>query len=138
MSAKVEYACMAMTELANCYHTGHPVRQRTMAERHNIPSQFLVQILQQLRTAGLIASTRGASGGYQLTRDPEQISLWDVICAVGNEGDGGGNGQGISPVLNAIRAVWREIDDSRREILQRTNLAQLVQRGAMQDPMYYI
>ncbi len=138
MSAKVEYACMAMIELAVCHNTGQPVRQRTMAERHGIPSQFLVQILQQLRTAGLIVSTRGASGGYQLTRSPDVINLWDVVCAVGSEGETTAPNVEGTAMLSAIRLVWKEIDEARREILQRTTLAHLVQRVTGQSPMYYI
>lgn len=138
MSAKVEYACMAMAELAICHQWGQPVRQRTMSERHGIPSQFLVQILQQLRTAGLIASTRGASGGYQLTRPPELINLWDVVCAVGSEGETNPPSIEGTPMLAAIRSVWTEIDEERRKILRRTTLAHLAQRMSGQGPMYYI
>jgi Rrf2 family protein len=138
MSAKVEYACMAMIELAICHNLGQPVRQRMMSERHGIPSQFLVQILQQLRTAGLIASTRGAAGGYQLTRSPDLINLWDIVCAVGSEGETSPPNVEGTPMLAAIRLVWKEIDEERREILRRTTLAHLAQRVSGQGPMYYI
>ena len=66
LSAKTEYACIAMLELAARYDTGEPIRIRTIADEHDIPSRFLVQILLQLKGAGLVNSTRGASGGYQL------------------------------------------------------------------------
>ena len=65
ISAKTEYACIAVMELGNCYGDGDPVRVRDIAERHGIPSRFLVQILLQLKAAGFVASTRGASGGYR-------------------------------------------------------------------------
>src|SRR5262245_12784322 len=74
VSAKAEYACIAMIELAVNYREPVPVRLKLIAEAHGIPQGFLVQILQQLKVAGLVASTRGASGGYQLGRPPEQIS----------------------------------------------------------------
>ena len=61
-SAKTEYACLAVLELARAYDSGEPVRIRTIADEHGIPSRFLVQILLQLKGAGLAASTRGARG----------------------------------------------------------------------------
>ena len=68
ISAKTEYACIAMLELASQYGSGEPVRIRRIAERHDVPSRFLVQILLQLKGAGLVASDRGAAGGYLLIR----------------------------------------------------------------------
>ena len=65
-SAKTEYACLAMLELALRDGSGEPVRLRDVAAAHRIPSPFLVQILLQLKSAGLVESTRGAAGGYRL------------------------------------------------------------------------
>src|SRR5712692_11356859 len=79
VSAKAEYACIAMYELAVNYGDPQPVRVKTIAETHGIPLRFLVQILLQLKGAGLAASIRGAAGGYQLARPPEEISLGDII-----------------------------------------------------------
>ena len=66
VSAKTEYACIAMLELAAQYGSAEPVRIRRIAERHDVPPRFLVQILLQLKGAGLVASVRGAAGGYHL------------------------------------------------------------------------
>ena len=77
ISAKAEYACVAMLELAANYGEPQPVRIKAIADAQGIPQRFLVQILLQLKTAGLVASVRGASGGYQLARPPETISLAD-------------------------------------------------------------
>src|SRR6266436_4571983 len=82
VSAKTEYACLAMLELAARYGTGEPVRIRTIADEHGIPSRFLVQILLQLKGAGFVASTRGASGGYQLVKPPDEISLGEVMAVI--------------------------------------------------------
>ncbi|MEK6249372.1 MAG: Rrf2 family transcriptional regulator, partial [Planctomycetales bacterium] len=79
IGAKTEYACIAMLELADRFGTGQPVRIRDIADRQNIPSRFLVQILLQLKAAGLVSSTRGAAGGYQLIRDPDAITLAEVM-----------------------------------------------------------
>src|SRR5262249_59816083 len=82
ISAKAEYACVAMLELAANYHEPQPVRIKAIADAQGIPQRFLVQILLQLKTAGLVASVRGAAGGYQLARPPESISLAEVIAAI--------------------------------------------------------
>ena len=55
---------------------------REIAERHGIPERYLVQILLQLKGAGLVASTRGAAGGYRLARPAASISLSEVLAAV--------------------------------------------------------
>src|SRR5882724_7211274 len=81
-SAKAEYACIAMLELAAQYSDPQPVRLKAIADAHRIPARFLVQILLQLKAAGLIISTRGAAGGYVLARSPEQITLADIIGVI--------------------------------------------------------
>ena len=75
VSAKTEYACIAVLELAARHVRGEPVRIREIAAAHAIPSRFLVQILLQLKSAGIVQSIRGAAGGYQLAREPDDITL---------------------------------------------------------------
>src|SRR5256885_3339726 len=117
-SAKTEYACLAVLELARAYDIGEPVRIRTIADEHSIPLRFLVQILLQLKGAGLVVSTRGAAGGYQLARPPEQISLAHVINVIDR----------VSPprfdaalppsrAVQAIRAVWHEVQAEEQRML---------------------
>ena len=82
VSAKTEYACLAVLELALSYDSGEPMQVRRLATAHGIPSHFLVQILLQLKNAGLVSSTRGAAGGYRLIRSPEQVTLLEVMEAM--------------------------------------------------------
>src|SRR4051795_7395064 len=82
VSAKTEYACIAVLELSARHASGEPVRIRDIADAHGIPSRFLVQILLQLKSAGLVHSVRGAAGGYNLAREPEEITLLDVMTVV--------------------------------------------------------
>src|SRR5438270_7819766 len=82
ISAKAEYACVAMLELAANHADAQPVRIKAIADAQGIPQRFLVQILLQLKTAGLVASVRGASGGYQLAKRPDSITLAAVINAI--------------------------------------------------------
>src|SRR6185437_13309615 len=82
LSAKAQYACVAMVELACNYGVKTPVHLKSIAENHGISQRFLVQILLQLKGAGLVESTRGAAGGYQLARPPVKISLAEVVHAI--------------------------------------------------------
>jgi Rrf2 family cysteine metabolism transcriptional repressor len=131
LSAKSEYACIAMLELAANYRAGQPTRIKTIAEAHDINSGFLVQILLQLKTAGLVASVRGASGGYQLARPPEQITLADVLNAVEDRK------QARSPLSEAprssaalvLQAVWREVQAEEQRLLEQHTLADLLRRA---------
>ena len=82
VSAKAEYACLAVIALAQRRLENRPVPIREIAEAQGIPETFLTQILLKLKGAGLVVSTRGSAGGYRLARSPEEISLQDVLEVV--------------------------------------------------------
>jgi Rrf2 family protein len=139
LSAKVEYACIAMVDLAVMARADRPVQQKKMAERHEIPTQFLVQILQQLKAAGLVTSTRGASGGYQLARPAEAISLWDIVMAVQGDSEKTPFEQRSSYAAEALRETWNRIFEAEKQILQETRLNDLAQQTEMSAAsMYFI
>ena len=77
LSAKAEYACVAMLELAARSNRGLPVSIKAISEQYGISSGFLMQIFLQLKGAGLVSSVRGASGGYQLLRPALEARLAD-------------------------------------------------------------
>src|SRR5258707_10579615 len=80
VSAKADYAIRAMVELAAA--GDGPVKGDRIAQAQQIPIKFLENILVDLRRAGLVASQRGADGGYWLARPAAEISLAQVIRAV--------------------------------------------------------
>ena len=130
VSAKAEYACLAVMELALRHGGRRPVRLPEIADRHAIPHRFLVQILLQLKGAGLVASTRGAAGGYHLARDPGDVTLADVLDVVDPpETAGGSRKKDVSPLLAALRDKWDEINSARREVLESTTVSDLVAAG---------
>lgn len=139
ISAKIQYAALATLELAARYETGAPVQIRCIAADHGIPSQFLVQILLQLKTAGLVISTRGASGGYQLARSPDDITLGNVVDAIeGTEPEASPLEDGSAMALT-LRETWLRVADSQRELLHGTTLTELVEQAeAKSNAMYYI
>src|SRR5437763_12235144 len=108
VSAKAEYACIAVLELAANYGRGQPVRVKAIADAHGIPPRFLVQILLQLKGAGLVASVRGASGGYQLARPPSDIPLVEIVKAIDPSPAPPEFPPGPhSAAVRTIRSVWK-------------------------------
>lgn len=130
-SAKAEYACVAMLELAARHNDPRPARLADIADKHGIPPRFLVQILLDLKRAGLVASTRGAAGGYALARLPEEISMHDVLNVVDPTDQHARPDDPLHPTqyVNNIRTVWEKIVETQREILQDTTLAALLERS---------
>jgi Rrf2 family protein len=140
ISAKAEYACAAMMELAASHADPRPVRIKAIADAHGIDQHFLVQILLQLKTAGLVTSVRGAAGGYQLARPPEQISLAAIIDAVGGRPRTPGFALGRvnrSGAVEVLLGVWREIHAQEQRILEGTTLASLVRRMQEKNALSY-
>jgi Rrf2 family protein len=142
VSAKTEYACIAMLELASQYGSGEPVRIRRIAERHNVPPRFLVQILLQLKGAGLVASVRGAGGGYRLIKPPEEVSLAQVMGVVNSASEESVSATSASPDSPAVKVLmqaWQEVNTAERKMLESISLAELIERAKGQDDkMYYI
>jgi Rrf2 family protein len=139
VSAKSKYACIAMIELAASHAEPHPLRVKAIADAHNFKPRFLVQILLQLKTAGLVSSVRGASGGYHLARSPHEISLANVIDAI----DPGAAPRPAaviteqSPAERALSSVWQEAQERERRLLEEVTLAELVRRMQQDNALSY-
>ena len=125
LSAKADYALRATVELASLGE-GH-VKAEALSRAQSIPLRFLEQILLDLKHAGLVASQRGAEGGYWLARPPGQISLADVIRAV--EGPLA-NVRGVRPeelayegAANPLREVFVALRANVRAVLEEVTLA---------------
>ncbi len=78
LSTRGEYGLLALVDLA-LFSSGQPVQAKQIAERQGIPKQYLDQLMMDLKKAGLVLSSRGRQGGYQLARAASTISLWDAI-----------------------------------------------------------
>lgn len=81
ISAKVDYAVRALIELARA-EDGHPTKGDRIATAQGVPLTFLENILADLRRHGLVASRRGAEGGYWLAVPAASVSVADVVRAV--------------------------------------------------------
>ncbi len=81
LSNKGLYGVKALYELAVRYGE-NPITIREISERHGLPVAFLEQVLHTLKKQELVESHRGANGGYCLARDPDDITIGDVIRAL--------------------------------------------------------
>lgn len=135
ISNKTRYGIAALLALAEFYGSGL-LQIKDIASRCGIPHQFLEQIFNRLVKAGIIKSTRGKNGGYELAKPPGQISVLDIVN--GLEGD-------IEFVAkthkknDVIVELFQEAEKNLKEILS-VSLAELVakQQALSQNVIYDI
>jgi Rrf2 family protein len=142
-STKAEYGVRLMVELGRRQGEG-PVALNAIAAGESLPLAYLERIVAQLRTAGLVTSTRGAHGGYSLARPAEAITMDEVVQAL--EGtitpmecfaD-----EGVRKVLCshehdsdracATKLLWTRVQGGIVRALQGTTLAELIDFGAQE------
>ncbi len=136
ITAKINYACIAVMELAARHGSDRPVSIREISEKHRIPSQFLVQILLQLKRGGLITSRRGPSGGYSLAGLPENVSLAQVIAAT----DGASPSSSLendSETVRVLSRTWQRINAVEEELLAEISFADLLEDVQGEERMMY-
>jgi len=130
LTKKSSYGLIATIELAGCA-VEEPLPASAIAERYSLPRSFVEKILHQLRQAGLVASTQGRKGGYQLTRRPGEITVRQVLEALDESLDlVGCLGPGSPCELTSIcptRGAWERIDRRFKEMLGSLSLGDLVQ-----------
>lgn len=135
-STKGEYGVRLMAQLAARHGQG-PASLTDIAEQEDLPRAYLEQLVISLRDAELVHSTRGAHGGYELTRPPEDIRMGEVLRAL--EGP-------IAPMICAsddpdhvtcvrtgfctVNFMWLRVRDAISTALDSMTLADLVPAGA--------
>lgn len=135
ISQKLEYACRALVQLAKTHDGKSLTRLDDLAQREAVSANFLVQILNDIRRAGLIDSRRGANGGYMLSRAPENITLRQIVDAVEpsqlqntalTDGESGA----------AVQRAWGAVSAQVAANLETISLESLANPPS--DPMFYI
>lgn len=126
MTRSIEYALTALYEIARDAQQ-RPILAKTIAQRHQMPLDYLLKVLQQLVHGGLLSSYRGPRGGFRLAREPEAISFLDVIEAV----EGPFVDQGPENVLErrflvGFGQAWHEGITLAAERLRQGTLAELL------------
>ena len=144
LSLRGEYALRALLVLGLNYDKP-VVRIQAISDHQNIPKRFLEQILNDLKSAGIVQSRRGVAGGYRLAKPPEEITLAAVVRHI--EG-------ALAPVSCvserfyqkcscpdesrcAIRSVMKEIREAIVTIAERVTVAEMCDRWRklQQEPL---
>ncbi len=132
VSTRGEYGMRAMVSLAKLFGQG-PIPLATIAADSAVPLAYLEQLMLPLRRAGLVVSTRGAHGGYELARPPDQVKVGEIyrvmegpvapMSCVSEEND-----DETCPMIEgcATRIVWLRVRDSIIDVLDSTTLADLL------------
>ncbi len=147
-TTKAEYGVRLLIQLG-LKGPDRPVALKAIAEAENLPLAYLERIAALLKKAGIVEATRGAHGGYRLTRAPEQITMDEVVLAL--EG-------AIAPMdcfLDdregrvlcshhesgehcSTKLLWMRVQGGVVEALQRTTLAELVAFSQRETPLMQI
>jgi Rrf2 family protein len=140
VSRRTDYATRALLALA--LRNGGPLKLEEIARLTAVPQSVLEQVMPVLRTAGIVRSERGPSGGYRLNRAPAEITLERVVRLFQGQLAPIGCATRSQPepcpmmVMCSLREVWEEVRDATIAILGRTTFADLAKRagGPWTDP----
>jgi len=136
--AREETGLRCLLQVALEGRPGAPVSIASIATAEGISGVYAAKLMRQLRIAGLVESTRGAAGGYELTRDADRITIWDAIQAL-DESFLPATTCDCEPADQvdcrrttdcAVSSLWRRIGDQVRRELSAITLAELC-RGAL-------
>lgn len=139
LSTRGRYGVRALLELAMGYKGG-PIPINKLAERQEISAKYLEQLLIPLKAAGLVNSVRGARGGYVLAREPQKITLYDIVSVL----------EGPVVVVDCVEnpdycdrvggcvvhLLWDEMSTLMQNFLTSISLADLVERSRQFDCDY--
>jgi Rrf2 family protein len=131
LSTKGRYGARAALELAIRYGSGL-VMVHQIARSQDISVRYLEHILNALRAAGIVTSTRGAKGGYELAKPPSDISLGEVVQALEgpmNIVSCAGGSSVCSKISECVmNGVWTEVKNAIVGVLDSITLEELVKR----------
>lgn len=146
ISAKGRYALAATTCMAQSYETGQYITVISISDKLGISKIYLEQVFSLLKRASLVSSVKGAQGGYQLTRRPDQITALDVLSAVELSLFENAQDAALPKALEIEAAmrlcVFAVLDDAIRTTLEKILLYDLVNEAEKQATgegfMFYI
>ena len=137
LSVKSDYAARAVLALARQFPSGRACKIDDLATAYEIPPNYLVQILIELKSRHLVKSVRGKDGGYLLTRAPAEISLGDVLRSIhGQVFDTPALADSACPP--ELRAAWEKLRHALDSAADAIHFQLLLDAGADKDRMYYI
>jgi Rrf2 family protein len=129
ITSKSRYAVVAMAELARCGDRPVPIKE--LAERRQIPEQFLEQLFSTLRRAGLLTSHRGMKGGYTLSRPAEVITVLEVVQTLDGK---------VGQEAEEAGGIWRDGVEALRKVFEQTTIEEVSRRESEEAAagMYFI
>ena len=137
VSAKSDYALRALIEIA-AQDDGNAVSAEELGRRQDIPRGFLQAILADLRRAGIVMSQRGQAGGWRLARDPDTVTVADVIRAVDGPlvsvYDVRPEAVTYNESAKVLQLVWIAARTSLRDVFERVTLRALTEKR-LPDPV---
>lgn len=129
LTKKSSYGLIAALELAHASETA-PQSATRIAGRYSMPVSFIEKILHELRRAGLVSSKQGRAGGYYLARSPEDISVRNVLEALGESLDLVGCLKSDSNCeltdCCPTKGAWQHIDNRFKSLLDSLSLQSLL------------
>lgn len=132
LSTKARYGLRATLEIAKTYGAKVPAKRKDIAANQQISDSYLENILIVLKNNRIVDTTRGANGGYVLTREPSTISVFEVVTAL--EGpldlvDCVGSAKLCEKTATCVtRTVWKELADQWRTTLEKISLKDMLER----------
>ena len=137
LSVKSDYAARAVLGLARHWPDGGARRAEELAREQGVPSNYLVQILIELKANRIVKSQRGKEGGYLLARPPAEISFGDILRAVhGQVFDSPAIGDGKCPP--ELRGAWKKLQKALENTADNITFQQLLDESVDKEKMYYI
>jgi len=137
LTVKSDYAARAVLELARSYESGQARRVEDLAKTAGVSANYLVQILIELKSRGIVKSVRGKEGGYLLDRKPASVTLGDVLrCVHGEVFDTPAISDENCP--EEMRKAWKHLQSEATKTADSINFQKLVEDGANKEEMYYI
>ena len=121
--------------------SGSPLRIAEIAATEGISPEYAAKLLRRLRLGGLVTSTRGASGGYRLSRPAVQVTVWEAVRVLDDaylpqtrcDCEPGERSRCRRTRQCAIQSLWRELGDQVRGVLERTTLQELCARESARE-----
>ncbi|PCJ49256.1 MAG: Fe-S cluster assembly transcriptional regulator IscR [Gammaproteobacteria bacterium] len=138
LTTKGRYAVTAMLDLS-LHSVNNPITLSDISSRQDLSLSYLEQLFSRLRRNGLVMSTRGPGGGYQLGRDPEQIKVAEVILAVNESLDATGCQGKRSCQQGSIclaHNLWLGLSDTIYEYLNNITLAEVISQQEIREIAY--
>ena len=129
LTTRGHYSVKAMLDLSLQPNYG-PASVNAIATRQYLPIPYLEKLLIELRRAGLVESIRGVNGGYKLAKNPTQISLSDILVAVGesmvvNRSEGNQSAGDNLATDWVTQMLWRRLNEKLQAALASISLADL-------------